>query len=207
MTLVRGGRRVLAAALTVVLAACATNDRVIHSVGAFGGEYALIVQRPYTYGGGEFCGSSVRDRDTVWYDVFTRATEVECAAIEREFVTNSDARDPFPGREALNCRMTDPYSCERVVRLQEELTVLFATSGVDGVGASVGDTADLQEFFTSQGRLITQVMFGFDSRRPLSLECASVTRQLDPEGYATVTAIICRDSSRSWIVDAYITEV
>lgn len=151
-------------------------------------------------------GISSEDRDAVWYDVFTRATEVECATLEREFVIQSDSRDPFPDRVALNCQMTDPYSCERVIRLQEELAVRFVEAGIDGVGASAEDAANLEEFFASHGRLIARVMFGFDPRRPLSLECAFVTRQLDPNGHGTITAIICRDAARSWIVDAYLTE-
>jgi hypothetical protein len=208
MSLLRQGWCAFVTSLVVALAGCATSDRVIRSVGAFGNPYTLVVQRPYVYGGGEFCGSRLtsEDRDAVWYDVFTRATEVECAALEREFVASSDSRDPFPGREVLNCRMTDPYSCERVIKVLEELGSRFATSGADGVGASAEDAADLQEFFASHGRLITRVVFGFDPSRPLSLECAIVTRQLDPEGHGTVDAIICRDAARSWIVDAYITE-
>ncbi len=209
MSLLSHGRRALTATLIVVLAGCATSDRVIRSVGPFGNPYTLVVQRPYVYGGGEFCGSRLTfdEDDVVWYDVFTRATEVECAALEQEFTSHSESRDPFPGREALNCQMTDPHACERVLELQKELAARFATSGVDGVGAPSDDASDLQEFFASNGRLIARVMFGFNPRQPLSLECALVTRQLDRDGYGTVTAIICRDATRSWIVDAYITEV
>jgi hypothetical protein len=200
----------LAAALSSALAGCATNDRVIHSVGAFGGRFTTIVQRPYVYGGGDFCGSRLMsgDGNTVWYDVFARASETECAALGGEFDTRSQSPDPFPGRDrVLNCQMTDPHKCDRVLSLHEELAQRFATSGSDGVGASVDDAENLREFFASDGRLIIRVMFGFDPDRPMSLECAFVTRHLDPDGYGTITTIICRDAARSWIVDAYMTEV
>lgn len=202
----RAGALVLAALLA--LSGCASGDRVTQREGMFGVRYTERVSRPYVYGGGEFCVSAVSSgpERLVWYEVFTRASPSECEALIAGFDTHSDSREPFPDRPLLYCRSTGPYACESVMRLHEELAERFAQSGVEGVGAASEDGERLREFFQSRGRLLIRVMFGFDPRQPLSLECAYATRQLDVDGYSSITAIICRDAARSWIVDATLTE-
>lgn len=198
----------LVLAALLALCGCASGDRVTQRTGMYGFRYTERVSRPYVYGGGEFCASSVSSgpERLVWYDVFTRASAAECEALVATFDTHSDSREPFPGRPILYCRQTDPYACERVMRLHEELAARFEQFGVEGVGAASEDGERLREFFQSHGRLLVRVMFGFDPREPLSLECVYVTRQLDEGGHASITAIVCRDASRSWIVDATLTE-
>jgi len=191
-------------------AGCQT-DRVIHRIGAFGDSYTQVVTRPYVYGGGEFCGSSVAssDRRTVWYNVFTRATAADCEALIDSFDANSNSRDPFPGMTSvLNCAsQTGPFECERAVALQQDLAQRFAFGGSAAIGASEEQQEHLREFFASNGRLITRVLFGFDPRRPMSLECVKLSRLLDDDGNGAIDLIACRDATRSWVVDVSWTEV
>lgn len=196
-----GGRHPLGLALAslLALAACQT-DRVIQGIGPFGHRYSEVVSRPWAFGGGEFCASTLSSNGSIWYEMYVRAPAAECAVLAREFDTRSNSRDAFAGRtDVLNCIQTGAYACERAMQLQRDLSEQYGTPTAEAAGTLNREALD--RFFHSNGRLLTHVLFGFDDQPPLSLECARFMRQLDDDGYESIVVIACRDGSRARIVD------